>query len=105
MAGQIAVAHQRAKHQTAARRILDLRKVEPGDVDQRTRPLDTVFHQIDKIRTPAEELRATRVDRAHRLVLRIRSLIAKWIHADAPFLSPRPDPSPAAARTAATMFG
>ena len=56
--GQATVAHQRADPQPAVGEFLDPVQRQPGDVDDRLRPLDALAHQVDEVGAAGEELRS-----------------------------------------------
>src|ERR1700690_4307202 len=107
MIGEVAVADQRANEDASVGRVFDFCEVEAGDVDESARLLDVVLHEIDEVGAAAEKLCAARGDGVESLIRCGYALIGEWIHAGSPFLFATLEEivKPAAARTAATMFG
>ena len=57
MVGEVAVRHESADAQPAVRGLLDGLERQARDVDQARRALDVVFHQVEEVGAPCDELR------------------------------------------------
>src|SRR5258708_1446972 len=95
MIGQIGIPNQGADLHSTIGNCDDLLQLEMVDIDECRRRLNTIFHEVDEIRSAGQELRASRRPSMDRVFGRCRTFVAKSFHADAP----------ATARTAATMLG
>src|ERR1700734_378671 len=95
MIGQIGVFYQGPDLYSTIGTRDDLLQIEMVDIDKCRRRLNTLFHQVDEIRSAGQELRSSRRSSMYGALGCRRAFVAKSFHADAP----------ATARTAATIFG
>ena len=78
--GKIAVRHERADAQAAVVGLLDPVAGRAGDIDQPDRPLDILFHQVERLVPPAMNFAAGSAASGARLRRRRRHGIAERVH-------------------------
>ncbi len=98
IARRLGIGNLSADAQSAVRQLIDTAKRQPADIDQMGRTLDLELHEIEQVRSAADETRARpAADHGGNGGFRVRrTLVCERAHAP---------PPRATLRIAATMFG